>query len=88
MSNPVISIHKPIIYEAVLTNKFLTRLKEEEIWCRIYLVSGIGLEGKIIDYDNEVIEIDSKKGSQYIYKANITSINPKQTMQEFDEMLD
>ena len=71
--------------EQAEANKFLSKLQEEETWCRIYLVSGIGLEGKILDYNSDIIEIESKKGSQYIYKANITSINPKHNIQEFDE---
>lgn len=55
--------------------EFLENLKDNEDIVKIYFVNGICLEGKIISHDDNVIVIESKISTQYIYKSNITSIN-------------
>ncbi len=59
---------------------YLNYLKQKQIRVTIYLKNGINLEGIITEFDDYMIALDSKQGTQTIYKQVVTTINPSQSI--------
>lgn len=61
----------------------LDQIMKEAIIIDVYLVSGIKLTGKLIDYDDEVLSLDGSKAlakPQLIYKHAISTIVPSKNL--------
>lgn len=66
-----------------IQEEILKKIKDEGIAIDIYLLSGIKLTGKLLDYDEHVLSLDGSKAvgrPQLIYKHAISTIVPSKDL--------
>ena len=63
-----------------LQSHFLSELKQEKLSVSIFLVSGIKLQGVILDFDDTAIELGNTV-VQLVYKHAISSIVPERNLE-------
>lgn len=66
-----------------IQENILSQIKKEGITIDVYLVSGIKLSGKLLDYDDEVLSLDGSAATakpQLIYKHAISTIVPSKNL--------
>lgn len=69
---------------SLIEESFLSQICEAEIFCMVYLISGVKLQGKIIYHDAVSIIIknqDLEPKSQLVYKNAISTITPTQNVE-------
>ncbi len=59
-----------------MNKKFLNKIKEEKISITVFLITGIKLQGHLVDYEDGSILLKRDGHTQLIYTHSISTIMP------------
>jgi len=59
-----------------IQHDYLNYLKQKQIKVKIFLKNGIDLEGKIKEFNDYMLALDTNQETKMVYKQVITNISP------------